>query len=362
MKIILNLKKINTIYLKIVDAYNKITSPERNEYNTLSSLEQLIDDFTLMQRDFSLTTSREECGTGDINYMLNELNRYTLAGMGYQTICETSTYHLYSLIQNEGVIAQIDQEQENYNGKEIEYKYIIVQTGNSVSNPKNDYASACALDEETNHFYSTSSTGVDKYFTALQNYYGQNEDILEKIIDKDKINSVKGLTQMLEDFTPFIGGMQEVITAIKTEIADPFWEVFGKLVNDTTDYSGVEDAEKVDILGWVNCSFLGQDYNMTMNAFKELLIPDLKVVMYCSLIFEVLTIALYFIIVSLANNIRDKEMEKQENGYDIESIKEYGGEIFEIVENNKYKKNYETEGELITINKIKQKPKKRILF
>ena len=357
-KIILNLKKINTIYLKIVDAYNKITSPERNEYNTLSSLEQLIDDFTLMQRDFSLTTSREECGTGDINYMLNELNRYTLSGMGYQTICETSTYHLYSLIQNEGVIAQIDQEQENYNGKEIEYKYIIDQTRNPVSNPVNDYASACALDEETNHFYSTSSNGVEKYFNALQKYYGQNQEILEKIIDKDKMNSVKGLTQMLEDFTPFIGGMQEVITAIKTEIADPFWEVFGKLVNDTTDYSGVEDAEKVDILGWVNCSFLGQDYNMTMNSFKELLIPDLKVVMYCSLIFEVLTIALYFIIVSLANNIRDKEMEKQENGYDIESIKEDGGEIFEIIENNKYKKNYETEGELITINKIKQKPKK----
>ena len=357
-KIILNLKKINTIYLKIVDAYNKITSPERNEYNTLSSLEQLIDDFTLMQRDFSLTTSREECGTGDINYMLNELNRYTLSGMGYQTICETSTYHLYSLIQNEGVIAQIDQEQENYNGKEIEYKYIIDQTRNPVSNPVNDYASACALDEETNHFYSTSSNGVEKYFNALQKYYGQNQEILEKIIDKDKMNLVKGLTQMLEDFTPFIGGMQEVITAIKTEIADPFWEVFGKLVNDTTDYSGVEDAEKVDILGWVNCSFLGQDYNMTMNSFKELLIPDLKVVMYCSLIFEVLTIALYFIIVSLANNIRDKEMEKQENGYDIESIKEDGGEIFEIIENNKYKKNYETEGELITINKIKQKPKK----
>lgn len=363
-KIILNLKKINTIYLKIVDAHKKITANERNEYNTLSSLEQLIDDFTLMQRDFSLTTSREECGTGDINYMLNELNKYTLSGMGYQTICETSTYHLYSLIQNEGVIAQIDQDQEeNINGKEIEYKYIIDQTGNPVSNPQNDYASACALDEETNHYHSTSSIGVQKYFDALQNYYNKNKDILEEIIDKDGNNPVKGLTKMLEDFTPFIDeidgmGMKGVMSAIKTKIADPFWEVFGKLVNDTTDYSGVEDAEKVDILGWVNCSFLGQDYNMTMNTFKEMLIPDLKVVMYCSLIFEVLIIALYFIIVSLANNIRDKELEKQENGYDIESIKEDGGEIFEIIENNKYKKNYETEGELITINKIKQKPKK----
>ena len=34
--------------------------------------------------------------------------------------------------------------------------------------------------------------------------------------------------------------------------------------------------------------------------------------------------------------------------------------MFEIVENNKYKKNYEAEGELITINKIKSKQKNNI--
>ena len=95
-----------------------------------------------------------------------------------------------------------------------------------------------------------------------------------------------------------------------------------------------------------------------MNTFKETLVPDLKVVTYCSLVFEILIIALYFIIISLANNIRDKDLEKNENGYDVESLKEDGGEIFEIVENNKYKKNYEQTGELITINKIKSKPKK----
>ena len=54
--------------------------------------------------------------------------------------------------------------------------------------------------------------------------------------------------------------------------------------------------------------------------------------------FEILIIALYFIIISLSNNIRDKDSEKQEYGYDVESIKEDGGEMFEIVENNKYKK------------------------
>ena len=47
-----------------------------------------------------------------------------------------------------------------------------------------------------------------------------------------------------------------------------------------------------------------------MNTIKTTFVSDLKVVTYCSLISEALIIALYFIIVSLANNIRDKEYEK----------------------------------------------------
>lgn len=70
---------------------------------------------------------------------------------------------------------------------------------------------------------------------------------------------------------------------------------------------------------------------------------------------------LYFIIISLANNIRDKESEKTENKYDFESRKDEG-EIFEIIENNKYKKAYDYEGELITISKPKTKKiKKQII-
>lgn len=74
----------------------------------------------------------------------------------------------------------------------------------------------------------------------------------------------------------------------------------------------------------------------------------MKIVTYISLFFEGLIIALYFIIISLANNIKDKESEKTENKYDVESRE---GEIFEIIENNRYKKIYDYKGELITISK-----------
>ena len=337
-KDILNLKKINTIYLKIVEAYNRITSEKKNEYNTLSSLDQVMEEFKLMKYDCSLTTSREESGTGDINYMLNKLNQYTLPGMAQGTSCDNTKYHLWTLNEGIGQTVQINPD-ENNNEVEIEYKYII---GNADPHPEGEYDGVC-------------ESNFKNYYDALKHYNDKNIEYLDILLDK--------LEEMKKDFEDkFIGEMPAVIRQIKTLIADPFWDVFGKLVNDTTNYSGVEDAENVDILGWVNCSFLGQDYNITMNTFKETLIPDLKIVTYCSLVFEILIIVLYFIIISLANNIRDKESEKNENGYDIESIKDDGGEIFEIVENNKYKKKYDAEGELITINRLKSKPKRSKLY
>ena len=336
-KMILNLQKLNTIYKKIVEAYYRITPTEDNEYNTLSSLDQVILDFKYMQQEFSLTTSKEESGTLDINYMLNELNKYTLKGMANEPVCDVTTFHLWSLREESGPTAQIDQEGNNDN---IKYKSIE----NPGTIPPSDYTSACLV-------------GFNKYYNILNYYKTENNGRLGHMLTDTGV----GLTDIKQNFkTEFEDNLRSVINDIKKYIADPFWKTFGDLVNDTNDYTGIEEAEKVDILGWVNCSFLGQDYNLTMNTIKETLVPDLKVVTYCSLIFEILIIALYFIIISLANNIRDKDSEKNEFGYDVESIKEDGGEMFEIVENNKYKKNYEAEGELITINKIKSKQKKNI--
>ena len=336
-KMILNLQKLNTIYKKIVEAYYRITPTEDNEYNTLSSLDQVILDFKYMQQEFSLTTSKEESGTLDINYMLNELNKYTLKGMANEPVCDVTTFDLWSLREESGPTAQIDQEGNNDN---IKYKSIE----NPGTIPPSDYTGDC-LD------------GFNKYYYILVDYKTENNGLLGRMLT----NTGVGLTDIKQNFkTEFEDNIRSVINDIKKYIADPFWKTFGDLVNDTNDYTGIEEAKKVDILGWVNCSFLGQDYNLTMNTIKETLVPDLKVVTYCSLIFEILIIALYFIIISLANNIRDKDSEKNEFGYDVESIKEDGGEMFEIVENNKYKKNYEAEGELITINKIKSKQKKNI--
>ena len=338
-KTILTLKKINSIYTAIIDAYKRMYSGEDNEYNTLNSIEQVIQDFEFMKDEFSLTTSKKEHGENDITYMLNELNRYTFAGMKYQPISTTSSYDFWTLKpETSPTIQSVD-------GKEITYYNIINSAGYTCS-----YSGTLVNDP----IYTTAQDGANKYINSLKTYYTNNRNTLNNML-----TGTSRLGDMKNNFkNNFIDKMKITIESIKEGIADPFWAVFGELVNDKTNYAGVEDAEKVDIFGWLNCSVLGKDYNITMNTIKTTFVTDLKIVTYCSLIFEGLIIALYFIIISLANNIRDKEFEKNENKYDIESRKD-DGEIFEIVQNNKYKEKYDYEGELITFSKKKKNKSKK---
>ena len=344
-KTILTLKKINSIYTKIIDAYKRMHSSEDNVYNTLNSIDQVIQDFKFMNDEFSLTTSKKEHGENDITYMLNELNRYTFAGMKYQPICSTSTYDIWTLRENTSpTIQRVD-------GKDINHLNIIPSPDPTYTTR---YTAACSL--EKNPPIANAQDGAKNYIDALKSYYTKNKDYLDETITTSMTSRLKTMKNNFE--LNFIDQMIITIKNIKEKIADPFWDVFGELVNDKTNYAGVEDAEKVDIFGWLNCSVLGKDYNITMNTIKTTFVTDLKVVTYCSLIFEGLIIALYFIIISLANNIRDKEFEKNENKYDIESRKD-DGEIFEIVQNNKYKEKYDYEGELITFSKKRKNKSKK---
>jgi len=64
----------------------------------------------------------------------------------------------------------------------------------------------------------------------LKQYYTKNQELLDKILDGD--SPVVGLSEIKNDFqSNFINQMKVSIKIIKEEIADPFWEVFGDLVN-----------------------------------------------------------------------------------------------------------------------------------
>ena len=258
-----------------------------------------------------------------------------MSGLKYQAVCDQSTYDIWTLRKDTSPFVQIENEDS-----QITYKSI-----NEISSlGSTDYATTCELTSSDDSTITSVKNGINRYHQALRNYYESNKDLLNKILtDGSTTPNALSLNTILSDFeNDFIEPMKDSIKLIKDKILDPFWKVFGELVNDTTNYTGIEEAEKVDIMGWVNCSILGKDYNVTMNTIKTTFVNDLKVVTFCSLASELLIIALYFIIISLATNIRDKELEKTENKYDVESRKDEG-EIYEIVENNKYKDKYDYE-------------------
>lgn len=172
-KAILTLKKINSIYNAIIDADKRMNTEnnEKNVYNTLNSIDQVIQDFEFMKKEFSLTTSKKEHGENDITYMLNELNRYTFAGMKYQPISNTSSYDIWTLREETSPSIQ------SVNRKEITYYNIITF---ATSSPSMSYTCQYSGALEKNPTFTSAKIGANKYIDFLVDYYEENAGILEK--------------------------------------------------------------------------------------------------------------------------------------------------------------------------------------
>jgi maltose O-acetyltransferase len=149
----------------------------------LNSIDQVIEDFKFFEKEFSLTTSKKEHGENDITNMLNELNRYTFAGMKYQPICSTSTYDIWTL--REGTSPTI----QSVDGKIISY-FDIISTPSTTYSSR--YSGACAL--EKNPPCATAQDGATKYITSLKDYYDKNLVLLGKMISETsqiRLNDMK---------------------------------------------------------------------------------------------------------------------------------------------------------------------------
>ena len=343
-KIIKSLTKIYFLYNQIKDSYEKINDNDENIYKTLNSIDQVMANFTEMKSNLALTTSPEEHGKNDINTMLNELNKYTIAGRKYQKVCDTTpTYHIWSIQKNKGVATKFDQKTSPIKNYYIEDFY--TSTLNLPS-----YGTACPVDSGSSPAFNSVQEAFDKYLQAFKDYHNDNNDILDDLLTTDT-NSLKNLN---DDFkTEFIENMKMTLKLIKEDISDPVYLVFNDLLNSTYSNHFIQESEnELASISWINCSTLGRDYNVTLNTIKTTFLHDLRVATYCSIISEALIITLYFFILSLLNNIRDKKFEKNEDDY---GSKKDEHEIFEIIENNRFNGKYDYEGELITINKKNKK-------
>ena len=96
---------------------------------------------------------------------------------------------------------------------------------------------------------------------------------------------------------------------INDELTSVVYNLFSKLLNDTTkDTSTLNDTD-FSLFSWMNCTAIGQDYNATLSTLKSNLTSEMKVITFCSLVCEFLLIANLYIMVGLAKNLRDKIFE-----------------------------------------------------
>ena len=300
------LTKLYTLYTPVKTVFEKLNNPEQNEYNTLLALDKVIKEFKNMKDDFLLTTTKETSGDNDINTMLDELAKYTMAGRKYQIQCVSATYDIWTTNSNHCPKIQAD---NNIITGECKYLETYFRT-DGPTDASEMYNTACNLINNPPNTFSTVKEAVEAYINSLYLYHNKNIQLIDNILNGVGIDTNEGFNQLYSNFQEeFIGRIIEVMPIINNDITGKVYALFSELLNDTTKDTSKLNSENFNLFSWMNCSAIGQDYNATLSTLKSSLAYEMKVITICSLICEFLLIANLYIMVGLAKNLRDKVFE-----------------------------------------------------
>ena len=297
------LTQLYSLYSPVNEVNSRLDETENNEYNSLISLEETIEELEKMKEDFILSTTKETSNNNDISTMLDELNKYTMAGRRYQQQCVRATYDIWTT--NEEHCTQV---QADINIMTGQCKYLNDYFKKSTNHEtaagfaRDEYIWACPL-INTNDF-SEVKEAVYSYIKFFYDYKQFNEDEIDKILeDPGGLNSINNNFK-----TYFIEKVKNVMPMIDEKITGPVHELFSELLNDTTDDTR-QLKDDFDLFSWMNCTAIGQDYNATLSTLKSNLTEEMRVITYCSLACEILIISILYIMLGLNKNLRDKIFE-----------------------------------------------------
>ena len=354
-QIIEPLTRLYTLYTpsKIVD--ERINdNTQTTEFNSLIALDEVIEELENMKEDFLLSTTKETSGNNDINTMLDEMTKYTMAGRRYQMQCAKATYHIWTTTSNHCPTIQADS-----NIITGHCKYLNDYYYNDPLDPNNEegardaseiYNEACPL--VSREYFNDVKTAVYQFILSFSKYRKNNENLINKLLDDEDSAQNNGFEIIKEDFkNDFIDKVKASIKTINEEITSKVHDRFSPLLNDT-----IEDSSKIDYLNfnlfsWMNCSAIGQDYNATLSTLKTNLTNEMRVITYCSLVCEFLLIANLYIMVGLAKNLRDKIFEIN----DARNVSHSSDNIEELQVNSvKMTKNNKEDDEIFAIKNKKK--------
>ena len=303
-----------SLYSQVKDVNNRINNETaNNEYNSLISLEETIEALENMKEDFVLSTSKEISESTDISTMLDELNKYTMAGRRYQQQCVTATYDIWTTNSAHCTQVQADINIVTGQCKYLDNFYTSPNYEEGAAVARNLYSTACSL-INTNDFRDVKSA-VFAYIKFFSEYKDKNKALIDAILDDQEITlgtevqTLPGLKSVRDNFKEnFIDRVKLVIPVIHDEITGAVYNLFSELLNDTT-----KDTRKLkddfNLFSWMNCTAIGQDYNATLSTLKSNLTEEMRVITYCSLICELLLITVLYIMLGLNKNLRDKIFE-----------------------------------------------------
>ena len=308
------LTKLYSLYSQVKDINNRINNETAtNEYNRLLSLEEIIEELENMKEDFVLSTSKEISESTDISTMLDELNKYTMAGRRYQQQCVKATYDIWTTNSAHCTQVQADINIVTGQCKYLEDFYTSPDYENGANQAKDLYQTACSL-INTNDFPDVKSA-VYAYIKFFSEYKDKNKDLINAILDDQVLSygieetTLPGLKSLRDNFEEnFINKVKGVTPIIHNEITGAVYNLFSKLLNDTTKDTRNLKSD-FNLFSWMNCTAIGQDYNATLSTLKSNLTEEMRVITYCSLICELLLITVLYIMLGLNKNLRDKIFE-----------------------------------------------------
>ena len=307
------LTQLYGLYTHVKEVNSRINNETgKNEYNSLIALDNFIEELEEMKEDFVLTTTKEISSNYDISTMLDELNKYTMAGRRYQQQCITATYDIWTTNEEHCTNVQADINIVTGQCKYLKNYDKDPPDTTGAEAARDLYKSACSL-LNTNDFPDVK-TAVYNYILFFSKYRKANQDLIDKILENqpnpsDSEHPILGFNSLKSDFkTNFIDKVKKVMPIIDEKITGKVHTLFSNLLNDT-----VQDTRKLsedfNLFSWMNCTSIGQDYNATLSTLKSNLTGEMRVITYCSLVCEILIIAVLYIMLGLNKNLRDKIFE-----------------------------------------------------
>ena len=332
---------INSLFnthLKIVNYYNLIDDENDNDFKSLSSITNLLNYYEEVEKDFSLSTTKEQHGNNDVSVQIEELNKYTVYGKYYQDVCNNRIYDYF--------VTSKDKCPSN-----SDYNCLLI-TDDIDSSIRYNSAKVCGLVSSKPHFFDDVKDAYDQFSTYLVKGDTTVTPVFKSFQQKvnDILNDLKHLNDLYEDC---LKDAKPRLEAIKDDITGPVYNYFKGYV----DLELAESGEEVDVFSWMNCSVFGRDLNATLNIMKRHFKKDLQNIFIITLVNNGVIIVEMILITFILNwykydplennpvgemeinekKIGDNEKDKEKVEYEEEEEDEDEEEIDEETDNDFHK-------------------------